>query len=148
MPGKSVYLTRDHRPEDEDGYQTCSNAEEEEIDVEDQSQRAFFHLPKDSGKLREFRWEMFVGEKRVPFDTRSIHSQTPFSVRCIPHQKYIMVAQLLWLNKVVKLSLGEESLVNSRIMMTFPDSYPCGGCKLSVRCDLHQNQGFNETIFP
>ena len=39
-----------------------------------------FHLPKDSGKFREFRWEMFIGEERVPFDTRSIHSRAPFSV--------------------------------------------------------------------
>ena len=46
-----------------------------------------FHLPKDSGKFRKFRWEMFIGEERVPFDTRSIHSQAPFSARCIPHQK-------------------------------------------------------------
>ena len=56
---------------------------------------------------------MFVGKERVPFDTRSTHSQASFSVRCIPHQKYKMAAQLLWLNEIVELSLEEESLVNS-----------------------------------
>ena len=28
-----------------------------------------FHLPKDSGKFRKLRWEMFIGEGHVPFDT-------------------------------------------------------------------------------
>ena len=28
-----------------------------------------FHLPKDSGKFRKLLWEMFIGERRVPFDT-------------------------------------------------------------------------------
>ena len=55
---------------------------------------------------------MFIGEERVPFDTRSVHSQAPFSVRCFPHQKYKMGAKLLWLNEIVELSLGEEILVN------------------------------------
>ena len=71
-----------------------------------------FHLTKDSGKFWEFQWEMFICEKRVPFDTRSIHSQAPFSVRSIPHQKIQNGKKLLWLNKIVELSLEEESLVN------------------------------------
>ena len=28
-----------------------------------------FHLPNDSGNFRKLRWEMFIGEGRVPFDT-------------------------------------------------------------------------------
>jgi len=28
-----------------------------------------FYLPKDSGKFRKLRWEMIIGEGRVPFDT-------------------------------------------------------------------------------
>ena len=28
-----------------------------------------FHLPKDSGKFRKLRWEMFIGDRRFPFDT-------------------------------------------------------------------------------
>ena len=28
-----------------------------------------FHSPKDSRKFRKLRWEMFIGEGRVPFDT-------------------------------------------------------------------------------
>ena len=55
---------------------------------------------------------MFIGVERVPFDTRSIHSQAPISVWCISNQKYKMAAQLLWLNEIVELSLEEESLVN------------------------------------
>ena len=40
-----------------------------------------FHLPKDSGKFRKLRWEMFIGEGRVLFDTsRPIHSQAPFTI--------------------------------------------------------------------
>ena len=31
--------------------------------------RAVFHLPKDSRIFRKLRWEMFIGEGRVPFDT-------------------------------------------------------------------------------
>ena len=31
--------------------------------------RGVFHLPKDSGKFRKLRWEMIIGEGRVPFDT-------------------------------------------------------------------------------
>ena len=72
-----------------------------------------FHLPKGSGKFPEFRWEMFIGEERVSLDTRVPSIPAPFSVRCIPHQKYKMAAQLLWLNEIVELSLEEESLVNS-----------------------------------
>ena len=39
MPRGSIDLTGDfHRSEDEDGYETCSSAEGEEIDDEDESQ--------------------------------------------------------------------------------------------------------------
>ena len=39
LPRESVDLTGDvHRSEDKDGYETCSSAEKEEIDEEDESQ--------------------------------------------------------------------------------------------------------------
>ena len=39
VPRESVDLTGDvHRSEDKDGYETCSNAEKEEIEEEDESQ--------------------------------------------------------------------------------------------------------------
>ena len=82
---------------------------------------------------------MFIGEERVPFDTRSIHSQAPFSVRCIPHQKYRMVAQLLWLNEIVELYLEEESLLNSKNDHDIPI---LAAFATHMRRDLHQNQGF------
>ena len=31
--------------------------------------QAVFQLPKDSGKFRKLRWEMFIGEGRDLFDT-------------------------------------------------------------------------------
>ena len=45
--------------------------------------RGVFHLPKDSGKFRKLRWEMFIGEGRVPFDTLVpfSHFQASFTVR-------------------------------------------------------------------
>ena len=46
-----------------------------------------FHLPKDSGKFRKRRWEMFIGEGRVPlWHTRPIHSQVPFTIICISNK--------------------------------------------------------------
>ena len=104
-----------------------------------------FHLPKDSGKFQEFWWEMFIGEERDPFGTHSIHSQAPFSIQCILHQKYKMAAQLLWLNEIVELSLEEESLMNSKN----DDDIPIlAAVATYMRCDLHQNQGFYENILP
>ena len=41
-----------------------------------------FHLPKDSGKFRKLRGEMFIGV----LHSRPIHFQTPFTVRCIFRQ--------------------------------------------------------------
>ena len=56
-----------------------------------------------------------------------------------------MVAQLLWLNKIAKLSLEEESLVNSKN----DDNIPMLAAVANyMRRDLHQNQGFYENIFP
>ena len=38
VPGESADLSGVHRSEDEDGCETCSSAEEEEVDEEDESQ--------------------------------------------------------------------------------------------------------------
>ena len=58
-----------------------------------------FHLPKDSGKFPKRRWEMLIGEKRVPFDTL-----VPFIPGSLHHPmyfppKYKMAAQLLLVNE-------------------------------------------------
>ena len=54
-----------------------------------------------------------------------------------------MAAQLLWLNKIVKLSL-EESLVNSK-----NDDIPILAAVANyMRSDLHQDKGFYENILP
>ena len=45
VPRESFDLTGDvHCSEDKDGYETCSSAEKEEIDEEDESQLKRFHL--------------------------------------------------------------------------------------------------------
>ena len=42
---REIDLTGDvHRSKDKDGYETCSSAEKEEIDEEDESQLKRFHL--------------------------------------------------------------------------------------------------------
>ena len=75
--------------------------------------RGVFHLPRDSGKFRELRWEMLIGERRVPFDTfvpfipGSLHRPMYFP------PKYKMAAQLLLLNEMLDFSLEEECLVIS-----------------------------------
>ena len=57
---------------------------------------------------------MFIGEERVPH-VPSIS----FSVRCIPHKKYKMAAQFLWLNEIVESVFGRrESREFKKIMMT------------------------------
>ena len=87
------------------------------------------HLPKDAGNFGG----KCLAVKNVFHLTHVQSIRAPFSVRCIPHQKYKMAAQLLWLNKIVELSLEEESLVAVAAYM--------------MR-DLHRNQSFYENILP
>ena len=88
--------------------------------------KGVFHLPKDFGKFRKLRWEMFPGEGRVPL-THSSHSFSG-SLHHLMHflPKYKMSAQLL-LNEMLVFSLQEESLVNSD---DDDVHYPGGGCNL------------------
>ena len=101
-----------------------------------------FHLPRDFGKFRKLRWEMLIGERRVPFDTL---------VPCIPgslHRpmyfppKYKMAAQLLLLNEMLDFSLEEECLVNSD-----DDGIPfLAAVATYMRRHLPRNKGFYENI--
>ena len=61
------------------------------------------------------------------------------------HQKYKKAAKLLWLNEIVELSLGEESLVNSK---KDHDILILAAVATQMSRDLHQNQGFYENILP
>ena len=58
-----------------------------------------FHLPKDSGNSENFGGKCLL-VKNV-FHLTHVPSIS-FSVRCIPHEKYKMAAQLLWLNEIVE----------------------------------------------
>ena len=60
-----------------------------------QKRRGLFHLPRDSRKFPKLRWEMLIGERRVPFDT--LVPFIPGSLHRPP--KYKMAAQLLLLNQ-------------------------------------------------
>ena len=109
------------------------------------SSRAFSIYQKDSGKFRKLRWEMFIGERRVPFDTL-----VPFIPRLpspsdVFPAKYKMAAQLL-LNEMLDFSLEEESsLVNS----DDDDDIPIlAAVATYMRSDLHRNKGFYENILP
>ena len=87
-----------------------------------------FHLPKDSGKFREFGWEMFIGEERVLLDTRVPSIPAPLPVRCIPHQKYKMAAQLLCFRRNCRVVFGRRESREFRKWSWH--SYPGGGCIL------------------
>ena len=56
-----------------------------------------------------------------------------------------MVAQLLWLNETLVLSLEQESLVNSK---NDDDIAILAAAATYLRRDLHQNQAFYENILP
>ena len=101
-----------------------------------------FHLPRDSGKFPKLRWEMFIGERRVPFDTLvpfipgSLHRPMYFP------PKYKMAAQLLLLNEMLDFSLEEECLVNSN-----DDDIPfLVAVATYMRHHLPRNKGFYENV--
>ena len=106
--------------------------------------RGVFHLPRDSGKFWKLRWEMLIGERRVPFDT--LVQFIPGSLHRLMYfpPKYKMVAQLLLLNEMLDFSLEEECLVNSD-----DDDIPfLAAVATYMRRNLFRNKGFHENILP
>ena len=56
-----------------------------------------------------------------------------------------MAAQILILNKIVELSMQEESLINSE---DYDDTPNLAAVATYMRHDLHRNQGVFENILP
>ena len=101
-----------------------------------------FQLPRDAGKFQKHRWEMLIGERRVPFGT--LVPFIPGSLHCTMHfpPKYKMAAQLLLLNEMLDFSLEEECLVNSD-----DDGIPfLAAVATYTGRHLPRNKGFYENI--
>ena len=103
-----------------------------------------FHLPKDSWKFRKLRWEMFIREGRVPFDTLVPHS-FPGSLH---HEmyfppKYKMAAQLLLIvERNASLFLWKKSLFDSD-----DDDIPIlAAVATYMRRNLHRNKVFMKIV--